>query len=111
MTDLMFRLKKTYKESGGRLEEDNLEEITKNMNAFDALKVLVANKLEKVRNHLSRRDELLEKNENNKNTRIIKMESEIRQMIKFIKGDLEKLQAMHKKVRKIQLIFQEKNQR
>lgn len=98
MSDLMNRLKKTYKESGGKLDDDNIEEITKNMNAFDALKVLVANKLEKVRKHLSRRDEILEKNDGVKNTGVVKIESEIRQMIKFIKNDLEKLQAMHKKV-------------
>lgn len=92
MRVMMGKLYKTYKESGGILNEEQEQQIdlTK-MSVYDATKVLLVKKIEATRQQLHHRDELFSISQQGRTTVTIQLDQKIRNMLRYIKNDFEKL--------------------
>jgi len=89
---MMEKLYKTYKETGGILNEEQEQQIdlTK-MTAYDATKVLLVKKIEAIRQQLHHRDEISSIPHQGRTTVTIQLDQKIRNMLRYIKNDFEKL--------------------
>eukprot|EP01080_Neovahlkampfia_damariscottae_P000326 gene326-6740_t len=81
---LMETLHRTHKEAGG-------QKIIKNQNAFDALKILIVEKIELTKKNILKREE-----KNLTPVATAKLNQNIRHMISFVERDLKKLEKVSK---------------
>ncbi|KAG2393298.1 hypothetical protein C9374_006829 [Naegleria lovaniensis] len=93
--DSMRRLYKVYEETGGKELQikDQLEEVT-GKNIFEANKILLVRKLDLTREKINERDEAMKKNKNN--TRVIKLNQNIKKMLRYLRKDYQSLENIHK---------------
>ncbi|EFC49808.1 predicted protein [Naegleria gruberi] len=97
--DSMRRLMKVYEETGGKELQikDQLDDETRK-NVFEANKILLVRKLDLTREKINERDEAMKKNKNN--TRVIKLNQNIKKMLRYLRKDYQHLESIHKNAAK-----------
>lgn len=109
MKDLMKRLHSVYEETGGqRLQVQEEFDYRQTVNGFDALLVLVAKKLQLIRERINSRDEAImshhggrkkgsKRDRGDAERRIIQLSNDVRKMVSFVRADVRKLVNMHER--------------
>lgn len=96
MNDLLRRLNKTYVEVTGKNFGGEEEDNTGNLSPFEAAKFIIAKKITLTHQRILDRDDPSAK-KNGGSKRTIRINNEIKKMIRNIKEDYEKLKEIHEK--------------
>ncbi|KAL9655487.1 hypothetical protein ABK040_002155 [Willaertia magna] len=103
LLESMKKLYTVYEETGGKelqIKDQLVEEGSKN--AFEANKILLVKKLDLTREKINERDELAKKNKKS-NQRVIRLNQNIKKMIRYLKKDYSHLEDIHRRSAKKKL--------
>jgi hypothetical protein len=93
LKDCLERLYNTYEAAGGeKFKKEEELQINYNETGFEANKLILAKKLELIREKINQRDELVKTKKGN-SQRMVKLNNDIRLMIRFVRKDFDLIKS------------------